>query len=96
MRIAGRGNPRWFSLCGCGPEFVANRSLGGIVTAARTWSHSNSQKCRECVPLQVARASQAAGFSPSMDEPPQASQAAEKMSCFVILSEAKNWTCPQF
>ena len=36
VRIAGRGDPRWFSLCGCGPEFVANRSLGGIVTAART------------------------------------------------------------
>ena len=43
-RIAGPGDPRWFSLCGCVPEFVANRSLGGIVTAARTRGHRDSRK----------------------------------------------------
>jgi Na+/H+ antiporter NhaD/arsenite permease-like protein len=54
MRIAGRGDPRWFSLCGCGPEFVANRSLSDIVTAARTGGHSYSRKSYGLVPCEVA------------------------------------------
>src|ERR1035437_3971112 len=54
MRIAGREDPRWFAPCGCGPGFVSNRSLGDIVTAARTRSHSNSQKSCGHVPRAVA------------------------------------------
>jgi hypothetical protein len=36
------------------------------------------------------RGLQPVGFGRCRDETPQAEQAAEKMSCFVILSEAKN------
>jgi Na+/H+ antiporter NhaD/arsenite permease-like protein len=54
MRIAGRKDPRWFAPCGCGPEFVANRSLSGIVTAARERGHSDAKKSCEDVTHGVA------------------------------------------
>ena len=55
MLIAGRVDPRWFSPCGCVPGFVANRSLGGIVTATRTRGHSNPNNSGVRVPDDLGR-----------------------------------------
>ena len=48
-QLADPGDPRWFLPCGCAPEFVANRSLADIVSAARKRSQRYAQKSGECV-----------------------------------------------